>query len=968
MAQLADILDRARRGQPWVVTVEGDSGLGKTALARHALASPAAAAATRLWARADPAESDLDYGILEQLTRGVDRGLLARYPLLTSEMAAPAPFAVGAQFLELIGVLQRAGLVLVVIDDVQWADHKSAEALSFAFRRLSVDPVAAILTIRGDRDQLDAPVHRMMLSLPRRRRLSLSGLTEDEVASLAAALGAGALGPDDIRRLRDRTGGHPLYLQTILSDAQGLQRLGDDPAAVPASLAATIADQLAALPAPTRSLLDMLAVVNGRVPLGLLGAAAEVAEPAAAIQPALRAGLADLSADEPSRPVAIRHALQRDALYAGLTAERRRRLHARAVRLVDAASAWAHRVAALDGPDEDLAAELEQLANAEADGGRLALAATHLQWAADVSPDRADRERRLLTAAMHLSLGDEARSPALRAAVEASAPSPLRSCVLGTMAFSAGQPREAERLFGQALDEVREDPDRRPLAAMLGNRLAGTYTVLGEGEKIMSFGRQALATGCLDAAAASQTRTLIAIGASQVAGARAALAELRHLDQDPARVGPLDIDGVAFRGIFRLLAGDLTEAVQDMTASLRLARRGATFTLGLRGYSYLTLAQYLAGAWDDAILTAEQGFSAAAIHARQYELPLLHLAAGCVPASRGAAAGERHARLAEDIAASLGYGQERVYAGMARALVCQAAEDYPGMARALSSWLAADALDNRSRLYAALWRPLLVEGLIGVGDLDQAAAALDRLRTDNGQVSYLQPALAWLTGWLAEERGAPDQAQQIYAAGEVAGPDSPVYTARLLLAHGRLLRRLGNRKAAAERLRRAGEIYRALRAAPFISRTDDELAACGLRREPAGRGPEAAMTDRETEVARLIKQGMTNAEIAAELFITPKAVEYHLGNIYAKFGLKGRQQLRRLLSDARPPQALPRRLTATGWQNARGFCARRAATDIADAPRCPRWEDSGAGATRRGARRAGTAGQREQPAGGRRHD
>jgi hypothetical protein len=120
MAQLADILDRARRGQPWVVTVEGDSGLGKTALARHALASPAAAAATRLWARADPAESDLDYGILEQLNRGVDRGLLARYPLLTGETAASAPFAVGAQFLELIGVLQRAGLVLAVIDDVQW--------------------------------------------------------------------------------------------------------------------------------------------------------------------------------------------------------------------------------------------------------------------------------------------------------------------------------------------------------------------------------------------------------------------------------------------------------------------------------------------------------------------------------------------------------------------------------------------------------------------------------------------------------------------------------------------------------------------------------------------------------------------------------------------------------------------------------------------------------------------------------
>jgi DNA-binding CsgD family transcriptional regulator len=121
----------------------------------------------------------------------------------------------------------------------------------------------------------------------------------------------------------------------------------------------------------------------------------------------------------------------------------------------------------------------------------------------------------------------------------------------------------------------------------------------------------------------------------------------------------------------------------------------------------------------------------------------------------------------------------------------------------------------------------------------------------------------------------------------------------LLLAHGRLLRRTGQRRLAVERLRRANGLYLALRAAPFIARTDEELAACGLRQEPAKRRSALEMTGRETEVAHLIEQGMTNAEIAAELFITPKAVEYHLGNIYAKFGLKGRRQLRRLLSDSR---------------------------------------------------------------------
>jgi DNA-binding CsgD family transcriptional regulator len=901
LARLADVVARVRRGQPWLVTIEGESGVGKTALARRSLAS--SAGLTVFWARADLGEADVEYGIIGQLVRGVNRQMLARYPLLAGDAVRSSPFAVGAQLLGVVGDQQGVGPVALVIDDVQWADRRSVEALSFTFRRLTVDAVAVILIVRGDRDQLDTSTRRMLLSVAHRRRISLSGLSVDDVAPLAAALGAGPLGSDAIWRLHNRTGGHTLYLRTLLSDTEGLEPLGRDTAAVPASLAAAIGDQLATLPAPTRSLLEMLAVVNGPVPLAVLGEAAGVAEPSAAIEPAVRAGLADLPAGEPTRPVVIRHALQRDAIYAGMTAGRRRELHARAVTLVDEASAWAHRVAALNRPDESLAAQLEGLASSEAATGRLALAATRLRWASDISPARAGRERRLLTAALHLMLAEEARGLVLRPAVEAAGPSPLRSCVLGTMAFSAGQLTEAERLFSEALAEARNDPDSQPLAAVIANRLAGTYTLLGDGEKVMTLGRWALGTGCLDAAAASQTRTLIAVGACQVAGPGAALAELGHLDADPARVGPVDVDGLSFRGVFQLLAGDLGQAVTDLTVSLKLARGGATLTLGLRAYFYLALAQYLAGEWDDVLLTAEQGFSAAAIHARRYELPLLHLAAGCVPAGRGQAdEAERHARLAEKAAARLDYSQERVYAAMARALVCQASGDYLGMAGAFGPWLGEAALDGRSRMYAVLWRPLLAEGLVGSASAEEAAAALEQMRAENWQVSYLQPALAWLEGWLAEQRGAPEQAREIYQRGEdTASRQSPVYTARLLLAHGRLLRRTGQRRLAVARLRQAQDVYQALRATPFIAWTEQELAACGLRQQHPARRSVLEMTDRETEVAHLIEQGMTNAEIAAELFITPKAVEYHLGNIYAKFGLKGRQQLRRLLGDSGRP-------------------------------------------------------------------
>ena len=538
----------------------------------------------------------------------------------------------------------------------------------------------------------------------------------------------------------------------------------------------------------------MLSVLNLRMPLAQLGQAAQVESPSAAIEPAVASGLVDWRPEEPACPVVIRYPLVRDAVYAGITATRRRVLHARAASAVSESASWEHRVAALDRPDEVLAAQLERLAGEEAAGGRLALAATHLQWASDVSPARADRERRLLTAALHLMLAGEARGLALREAVEASAPSPLRSCVLGTMAFSSGQLAEAERQFSEALAEARTTPD---------------------------------------------------------------------------------------------------------------SRSPATLVPDLRAYCYLALAQYLAGAWDDVLLTAEQGFSAATIHSRRPELPLLHLAAGCVPAGRGAAAdAERHARLAEEAAGSLEYGQERLYAAMIRALVCQASGDYLGMADALGHWQDDSTLDGRTRLYAVLWRPLLAEGLIGSGQLEQAAAVLARMRADSGQVGYLQPALAWLDGWLAEQRGAPEEAGRIYQRGEdSASVHSPVYTARLLLAHGRLLRRTGQRRQAVERLRGANDLYTALRATPFITRTEEELAACHLPGNPAKK-PVLALTSRETEVAHLVGKGLSNPEVAAELFISRKAVEYHLGNIYAKFGLQGRRQLRRFVEQWRQPAAV----------------------------------------------------------------
>jgi DNA-binding CsgD family transcriptional regulator/tetratricopeptide (TPR) repeat protein len=914
---VAEILRRAADGQPWLVAIEGDPGMGKTALARQAVAE------TRvLAARADPAEADLDYGLADQLLRSA--GVAA--PVIGPEPPGSS-FAVGARLLQVVGGLEAAGTVVILVDDLQWADRKSVEALTFTLRRLSVDSVVAVVTYRGPRRSLDPAAQRLLASVEHSEHLVLGGLSLDEVAALAAAVAPGSLDEQAVQRLYQGTGGHPLYVRTMLAEGSGSDPRVAGRLALPPSLADAIGDQLQGMPPDTRDILQMLAVLNQRMPIAQLGQAAQLGSPSAAIEPAVTAGLVDWWPDEPSGPVQIRHLLVRDAIYAGITVTRRRELHGRAAAVVSEPAAWEHRVAALDRPDEPLAVQLEQLAGQEAGQGRLAAAATHLLWASDVSPARADRERRLLTAALHLTMADEARGSALRPALAAAAPSALRSCVLGTMAFSSGQFGEAQPLLAEALEQARDDPDALPLAAMTANRLAAIHLLLGDGARGVALGRQALGTGRLDAAAAARARTLIAAGVAQVSGPRAALTELAYLDPDPVRVAPADVDALSYRGVLRLLSGDLDRAVADLTASVAMVNRGVPPTLGLRAYFYLALAQYLAGRWDDLLLTAEQGLSAASIHHRRYELPLLHLAAACVPAGRGLMQeAERHAQLAEQAAASMDYMQERVYAAMARALVCQATGDYLGMADALGPWREVPALDERSEVYAGLWRPLLAEGLIGSGQARLAAEVLDELEAasrrgqageageagqpgepgEPGGAGYLRPVLAWLRGWLAEQQGRPEQARQIYASGEdTAAGHSPVYTARLLLAHGRLLRRSGQRAEAVDRLRGARSLFAALRAAPFTERADQELAACHLPRDPAAEKKSyLELTSRETEVAHLVGMGLSNPEIAAELFISRKAVEYHLSNIYAKYGIHSRQQLRRLVAQWREPAAV----------------------------------------------------------------
>jgi AAA ATPase domain len=275
LAWVAEVLTRVEAGQPWLVAIEGDPGMGKTTLARRCLAQ---AGLKVLSARGDQAETHLDFGIVDQLLRAAGDAV-PTVPSTGEAGPAASSFAVGAHLLEVVGEQQATGGIALVVDDLQWADRRSVEALTFMLRRLSVDPVVALVVYRGPGDRLGEAAQRMLRSVENRLDIPLGGLSPDEVAEMAAALTAGSLDSDTVQWLYQGTGGHPLYLRTVLSEGSGFDPQAPGRRALPRSLAAAVGGHLRVLPLETRSIVEMLSVLNLRLPLTQLGQAAQVDSP-----------------------------------------------------------------------------------------------------------------------------------------------------------------------------------------------------------------------------------------------------------------------------------------------------------------------------------------------------------------------------------------------------------------------------------------------------------------------------------------------------------------------------------------------------------------------------------------------------------------------------------------------------------------------------------------------------------------
>jgi DNA-binding CsgD family transcriptional regulator/tetratricopeptide (TPR) repeat protein len=893
--QLREIVAASRtlsRGGATVFLIEGEAGAGKTTLVEHCVAQTAGLPAIRVDCR--PVDATTRYGAL--------RGLLGDLAASTGD--------VGAELWRRFGDGPTARVV--VIENVHWLDPASAVALRSAIRGMRSEPVLVLLTTQGI-DAADSSVRwalreleRAVLELPLARHLHLDGLTAGNIQVLASRVGIGQLRSAAAKRIRVHTGGNPAQVRAFLTElpAEAFSAL-DRPLPVPDSLISEMDGVIGQLPAPSRQLAGTLAVLDAIVPLSVAARAAGLDDGVAALEPLLVRRIVRWWPNDPVTPIGIRTPQQRNAIYAALTPGDRRALHEAVAASVAGIDTWRHRMAAAVGPNGDLAAGLAKAARDEFVRGDPRRAAVLLQWAADLTADVSRAERRSFTAMAYLlsTAGAAIRGEGLAGQLETCPLRLLRDLAFGLAAYHEGRLAVAESLLLRVLSLAEQEPDVDLIGVHVALALGSLYALQDRADEEYELALRIAVLSPSQPAAQRYSNWYLADAAGRHGvGATEALRQLARLEP-PDHV--LSQRPTAWaRGIWQVLSGRFTAAIEDLQPALRLLGTSGADPLAVAAATYLAVAQYNIGAWDTANTTVESVLTAAPVGQLGWPLPPVHALACALAAARGEWDRARDELGEVDrlvrVSSLPGHALHRAFAA---ASIAQAEANYPAMLGALN-----DIAEQQDRVgevayHQLWWRPMHVEALLGTRQLAAAGRALVGLARFAEDVPPLRVAVAWLTGWHAQLNGDLGAARSRYeeALEWPAGPDDlPLYRARLEQGYGSLLLAQQNQHAAAEALRRARDGYAQVRAHPYLERCDELLRACGSESGPAGRGSLAALSRHEFRVAHLVGSGLTNKEAAQELFVSPKTVEYHLGNIYAKLGITSRRELRTL---ARPDAA-----------------------------------------------------------------
>jgi DNA-binding CsgD family transcriptional regulator/tetratricopeptide (TPR) repeat protein len=857
---LGERLAAARTGHPQVVYLEGAAGAGKSTLLSRFLGSLPDAVV--LQAGGDEAETLLSYGIIDQLQ-----------PETLTEPGTD-PMAAGARLLDLLDRRQAGGQVVVLaIDDLQWADRPSSRAVLFVLRRLRADKVLVVVSARAG-GLADPGWSRFVGGDARVTRVRLGGLSPDDLTELAGVLGLGALSRRGASRLAAHTHGNALYCRALLDEIgiAGLSAAGDRGLPAPRELSAVILARVAALPEKTQSFLAAAAVLGQHAPMPVVASVARLADAQNEVDAAVAAGLLAEGASVPE--LAFAHPLYRAAIYADLSMRNRRELHARAAELVAGRARLAHRVAASLGPDEALASELEASAQATAAVGDAAAAAWALEQAAALSPAAANRESRLLDAAA--ALLNAADTPAAaRVLASCQAASARRDALTGLLGVFTGSPGAEGRLLAawQAHDRKAEGE----IGARAATSLANLMVISGRPGQALTWADRAVGGTVTGSALQAMARTAQAYALAAASRGPEGLAVLGFLPVSGSEVPMSDTDALIMRGMLKVYLDDLPGALADLGVAAARLRTGLPSTYPGPCLAHLSDAHFRRGDWDAALTHAQLATALAEDTDRPLDLARAHARAAQVLACRGQwPAAQAHVSAARAAAERLPLVTAVAAAATAGAALASARGDLTGVLRATEPVRATRLLGVGGRPGIFNWRAIEADALTGLGRLDDAEAALsefeDAIPPDGLASAAL--VLARCRGNLAAASGHASQAEAAFTRGHLAeaAVPMPFEHALLSLDDGR---RLG--------------------ADPYVAACAAELTTLSVTAEASSPAALLGLTRAELAVARLAATGLTNREVASQLFVSVKTVEYHLRNSYIKLDITSRRALGALL-------------------------------------------------------------------------
>jgi DNA-binding CsgD family transcriptional regulator len=902
-ARIGELLDGARQSRSAVLVISGEPGVGKSALLEDARTQ--ARDMRVLSGTGVETEAHLPFAALHQIVRPVlghienlprPQAVALRGALGLAAGGSDDRFLVSLAALSLLADAAESRPLLCLVDDAQWLDDASADALVFVARRLEVEGIVMLFAAReGELRRFEAP------GLP---ELRLGGLDPVAAGALIDRAAGDALSLEVRDRLVAETGGNPLALLELSSALSEAQLSGAEALLAPIPVTARVERAFLArvhrLSPATQTLLLVAAADDSGDLAAVLRAAAQLGVGADALDGAEQAGLAHLHGTR----LELRHPLVRSAVYQAAPLSKRQAAHRALACVLDREveadrRAW-HRAAASVEPDPSIAEELEHAAQRARRRSGFAAASLAFERAASLTTAKEDRARRLTAAAESAWLAGRAERALML--LEAARPLVSESIeradidrFLGLIEMTRGVPADACRLLLRSATEVAPIDAKRALELLNVAGLAAAYAGDKEGAVAIAEVARGLSvdeTPFLRMLA----QLLIGLGAhakGDFADAartlRVALDLAEELDDDSASKQPV---ALLFAGRAALYLGDDKTALRTHQEAAARARASGALSILTQILPRLANAEVSAGRWSSAAAHAREGIQLAREMGQHDVVAQLLVMLGLVAALRGSEDECRSLAVeSRELASARGLGIVAEIAQWALALLAL------GLGRGDEAFARCREI---STTMVVFWGGLdRVEAAIRAGERDTARAWVDGFEpwAKNSGAAWAHAVVLHCGALLSDDERETERLF-LAALDSHAKAIRPFEHCRTELAFGEFLRRAGRRVEARVHLQAALDGFEGLGAVLWAERARVELRASGQTARKRDASTVDALTAQELQIARFVAEGHTNREVAAQLFLSPRTIDFHLRNVYRKLGITSRTALARIDLDS----------------------------------------------------------------------